>query len=95
MIIYTSKNGRTDAMVDPIRQGMLDGRHSVEVPTVEEVQWDEMLAAQCIIVGTPMRFGDLTGRSSGSSTSPALQDYPGPLSGKVGGAFTGGGRPGI
>ena len=59
LIVYTSKNGRTGAMVEPIRQGMLDGGASVEVRTVEEVQWDEMLAVQGIIVGTPVRFGDV------------------------------------
>ena len=48
LIIYTSKNGRTGAMVEPIRQGMLEGGASVEVRTVEEVQWDEMLAANSL-----------------------------------------------
>ena len=94
LIVYTSKNGRTGAMVEPIRQGMLDGGASVEVRTVEEVQWDEMLAVQGIIVGTPVRFGDVDWQIKRLFDITALQDYPGPLSGKVGGAFTGGGRPG-
>ena len=73
---------------------MLDGRASVEVRTVEEVQWDEMLAAQGIIVGTPVRFGDIDWQIKRLFDITTVQDYPGPLSGKVGGAFTGGGRPG-
>ena len=59
LIIYTSKNGRTGSMVEPIRQGILEGGAGVAVRTVEEVQWEEMLAAQGIIVGTPVRFGGI------------------------------------
>ena len=74
LIIYTSKNGRTGAMVEPIRQGMLDGGASVEVRTVEEVQWEEMLAAQGIIVGTPVRFGDVDWQIKRLFDITALQD---------------------
>ena len=94
LIIYTSRNGRTGAMVEPIRQGMLEGGASVEVRTVEEVQWNEMLAAKGIIVGTPVRFGDVDWQVKRLFDITTHQDYPGPLSGKVGGAFTAGGRPG-
>ena len=94
LIIYTSKNGRTGGMVEPIRQGMIDGGATVTVRTVEEVTWDDMLAAQGIIVGTPVRFGDVDWQIKRLFDVTAYQDYPGPLSGKVGGAFAGGGRPG-
>ena len=94
LIIYTSKNGRTGAMVEPIEKGIMDGGSSVLVRTVEEVQWEEMLAANGIIVGTPVRFGDVDWQIKRLFDVMAFQDYPGPLSGKVGGAFTGGGRPG-
>ena len=94
LIIYTSKNGRTGAMVEPIEKGIMDGGSSVLVRTVEEVQWEEMLAANGIIVGTPVRFGDVDWEIKRLFDVMAFQDYPGPLSGKVGGAFTGGGRPG-
>ena len=94
LIIYTTKNGRTGSMVEPIHQGILDGGASAAVRTVQEVRWDEMLAAKGIIVGTPVRFGDVDWQIKQLSDITALQDYPGPLSGKVGGAFTGGGRPG-
>jgi len=59
LIIYTSKNGRTGGMVEPVRQGMIEGGVNVAVRTVDEVTWDEMLAAQGVIVGTPVRFGDV------------------------------------
>ena len=94
LIIYTSKNGRTGAMVEPIRQGMLEGGASVTVRTVEDVQWEDMLDANGIIVGTPVRFGDVDWELKRLFDITTHQDYPGPLSGKVGGAFTGGGRPG-
>ena len=94
LIVYTSKNGRTGAMVEPIRQGMEDAGASVSVRTVEEVQWEEMLSAKGVIIGTPVRFGDVDWQVKRLFDVTAFQDYPGPLSGKVGGAFTGGGRPG-
>ena len=94
LIIYTSKNGRTGAMVEPIRQGIVEGGASAAVRTVEDVQWDEMLAAKGIIVGTPVRFGDVDWQVKRLFDITTHQDYPGPLSDKVGGAFTGGGRPG-
>ena len=94
LIIYTSKNGRTGAMVEPIRRGMHDGGASTLVRTVEEVRWEEMLSAKGVIVGTPVRFGDVDWQIKRLFDVTAYQDYPGPLSGKVGGAFTGGSRPG-
>jgi NAD(P)H dehydrogenase (quinone) len=73
---------------------MADAGASVLVRTVEEVQWEEMLSAKGVIVGTPVRFGDVDWQIKRLFDTTAYQDYPGPLSGKVGGAFTGGGRPG-
>ena len=94
LLIYTSKNGRTGAMVEPIQQGMEEAGASALVRTVEDVRWDEMLSAKGVIVGTPVRFGDVDWQIKRLFDVTAYQDYPGPLSGKVGGAFTGGGRPG-
>ena len=94
LIIYTSKNGRTGAMVKPVCQGIIDAGARVLVRTVEEVEWAEMLSAKGVIVGTPVRFGNVDWQIKRLFDTTAFQDYPGPLSGKVGGAFTGGGRPG-
>ena len=94
LIIYTSKNGRTSAMVEPIRQGMHEGGAITLVRTVEEVQWHEMLSAKGVIVGTPVRFGDVDWQIKRLFDITAYQDYPGPLSGKVGVAFSGGATPG-
>ena len=94
LIIYTSKNGRTGTMVEPVCQGIIETGTTVLVRTVEEVEWKEMLSAKGVIVGTPVRFGDVDWQIKRLFDTTAFQDYPGPLSGKVGGAFTGGGRPG-
>lgn len=94
LIIYTSKNGRTGAMVEPIEQGMQEAGATTLVRTVEDVQWEEMLSAKGIIIGTPVRFGDVDWQIKRLFDVTTFQDYPGPLAGKVGGAFTGGGRPG-
>ena len=80
--------------MEPARQGMIEGGINVAVWTVDEGTWDEMLAAQGVIVGTPVRFGDVDWQIKRLFDVTAYQDYPGPLSGKVGGAFAGGGRPG-
>lgn len=94
LIIYTTKNGRTGGMVEPIQQGIIDGGGTVITRGVDEVQWEEMLAAKGIIVGTPVRFGGVDWEIKRLFDVTAFQDYPGPLDGKVGGAFVGGGTPG-
>ncbi|PKB67082.1 MAG: hypothetical protein BZY81_05325 [SAR202 cluster bacterium Io17-Chloro-G4] len=94
LIIYTTKNGRTGGMVEPIQQGIIDGGGTVATRTVDEVQWEEMVSAKGIIVGTPVRFGGVDWQIKRLFDVTAYQDYPGPLDGKVGGAFVGGGTPG-
>ena len=94
LIVYTSTNGRTGAMVEPISHGIKAVGASVLIRTVEEVDWEDMLSAKGVIVGTPVRFGDVDWQVKRLFAITAFQDYPGPLSGKVGGAFTGGGLPG-
>ena len=94
LIVYITKNGRTGAMVEPIRQGIEEAGVSPLVRSVEEVRWEEMVAADGIIVGTPVRFGDVDWQIKRLFDVTAFQDYPGPLSGKVGGAFVGGSSAG-
>ena len=94
LIIYTSKNGRTERMVEPIHQGIRDSGLEATVRLVGDVRWEEMLSAEGIIIGTPVRFGGIDCEIKRLFDVMAHQDYPGPLSGKVGGAFTAGGSPG-
>ena len=94
LIIYTTMRGRTGQMVAPICEGIEE--HGVDVlpRPVDTVTWEEMLAADGIIVGNPTRFGGMDWQLKRLFDVTALQDYPGPLAGKVGGAFGAGGRPG-
>ena len=93
-MICTTKNGRTGGMVKPIKQGIVEVGGTVAMRRVDEVRWEEMVAAKGMIVGTPVRFGDVGWEIKRLFDVTAYQDYPGPLDGKVGGAFVGGGRPG-
>ena len=94
LIIYTTKNGRTGAMVEPLRQGIIESGVNATVRSVDEVLWEEMLGAQGIVVGTPVRFGDVDWQIKRLFDITAYQGYPGPLAGKAGGAFVGGSRAG-
>ena len=94
LIVYITKNGRTGAMVEPIRQGIDEAGGSPVVGSVEEVRGEEMVAADGIIAGTPVRLGDVDWQIKRLFDVTAFQDYPGPLSGKVGGAFVGGSSAG-
>lgn len=94
MIIYTTKNGRTESMVEPVKQGMIGAGVKATVRSVDEVQWEEMLGAQGIVVGTPVRFGGVDWQIKRLFDVTAYQGYPGPLAGKAGGAFVGGSRAG-
>lgn len=94
LLVYTTKNGRTGGMVEPIKRGIIDAGGTAITRLVDEVSWEEMLAAKGIIVGTPVRFGGVDWQIKRLFDVTAYQDYPGPLDGKVGGAFVGGGTAG-
>ena len=94
LVIHPSLAGRTGQMAAPICEGI--EAEGVEALTrlVKEVSWAEMLAADGIIVGNPTRFGGMDWQVKRLFDVTTFQDYPGPLVGKVGGAFGAGGRPG-
>ncbi len=94
LVIYTTRQGRTGEMVAPICEGIREEDVDVLTRSVEEVTWEEMLAADGIIVGNPTRFGGVDWQIKRLFDVTAFQDYLGPLAGKVGGAFGAGGRAG-
>ncbi len=94
LIIYTTMRGRTGEMIEPICEGIRDEGVDVTTRSVEAVTWEEMLAADGLIIGNPTRFGGMDWQLKRLFDVTAIQDYPGPLVGKVGGAFGAGGRPG-
>ena len=88
LVIYTTMRGRTGDMVEPICAGIQDEGVAVLTRSVDTVTWEEMLAADGIIVGNPTRFGGMDWQLKRLFDVTACQD------GKVGGAFGAGGRPG-
>jgi multimeric flavodoxin WrbA len=94
LIIHTTLRGRTGQMVAPVAAGIEEQGVAVLKRPVEAVTWDEMLAADGIVVGNPTRFGGMDWQLKRLFDVIAIQDFPGPLAGKVGGAFGAGGRPG-
>lgn len=94
LIIYTTINGRTETMVEPLRQAIEDEGVACTVRRVENVTWDEMKAAHGILIGNPARFGGTDWQIKRLFDVTAFEAYPGPLQGKVGGVFTAGSRPG-
>lgn len=94
LIIHTTLRGRTGQMVAPVAAGIEDQGVAVLKRPVEAVTWDEMLTADGIVVGNPTRFGGMDWQIKRLFDVTAIQDFPGPLAGKVGGAFVAGGRPG-
>jgi NAD(P)H dehydrogenase (quinone) len=94
LIIYTTLRGRTGQMVAPICEGIRAEGVEALARSVEEVTWEEMQAADGIVVGNPTRFGGVDWQIKRLFDVIAIQNYPGPLAGKVGGAFGAGGRPG-
>ena len=54
----------------------------------------DLLAADGIVVGSPTRFGSVDWQIKRLFDVVAREGYPGPLEGKVGGAFSAGSRAG-
>ena len=94
LIIYTTMQGRTGEMVEPICDGIRDEGVEALTRSVDVATWDDMLTADGVIIGNPTRFGGMDWQLKRLFDVTAFQDYPGPLVGKVGGAFGAGGRPG-
>ncbi len=94
LIIHTTLQGRTGQMVAPVSHGIQSEKVDALARAVEEVTWEEMQAADGIIVGNPTRFGGMDWQLKRLFDVTAFQGYPGPLVGKVGGAFGAGGLPG-
>jgi menaquinone-dependent protoporphyrinogen IX oxidase len=82
LVIYTTLRGRTGEMVAPICVGIHDEGMEARARAVEEVTWEEMQAADGIVVGNPTRFGGVDWQIKRLFDVVAIQGYPGPLTGK-------------
>jgi len=81
-------------MVEPVCAGIRSEQIEAFAQPIEDVTWDAMLNAEGIVVGNPTRFGGMDWQLKRLFDETAYQGYPGPLAGKVGGAFGAGSRPG-
>ncbi|MHB8574103.1 MAG: flavodoxin family protein [Dehalococcoidia bacterium] len=94
LIIYTTLRGNTGKMVEPVAEGIREEGVEARALEADSVTMDDMLAADGIIVGSPTRFGGVDWKIKRLFDEVTIQGYPGPLEGKVGGAFTAGSRAG-
>src|SRR5690348_6128745 len=94
LVIYTTLRGNTGKMVEPVAEGVRSEGVDARVLPVEEVALADMTAAGGIIIGSPTRFGGVDWKIKRLFDELTVVGYPGPLDGKVGGAFTAGSRAG-
>ena len=81
-------------MVEPVAAGIRAEAVEARIMQVEQVTMADMTAADGIVVGSPTRFGAVEWKVKRLFDEITIEGYPGPLEGKVGGAFTAGGRAG-
>jgi len=94
LIVYTTLRGNTGKMVEPVAEGIRSEGVEARPMLVEDVTMADMTAADGIIVGSPTRFGGVDWQIKRLFDVVSHEGYPGPLEGKVGGAFTAGSRAG-
>src|SRR5438093_11246350 len=94
LIIYTTLRGKTGTMVEPVAEGIRAEGVEARILPVEQVTMADMTAADGIIIGSPTRFGAVDWKIKRLFDEVSIEGYPGPLDGKVGGAFTAGSRAG-
>jgi NAD(P)H dehydrogenase (quinone) len=94
VIVYTTLRGNTGKMVEPVAEGIRAAGAQARSLPVEAVTFADLSGADGIIVGSPTRFGGVDWQIKRLFDVVANEGYPGPLDGKVGGAFTSGSRAG-
>ena len=94
LIVYTTLRGNTGLMVEPVAEGIRAEGVEAKVLPVAEVSMADLRAADGIIIGSPTRFGGVDWQIKRMFDELTIEGYPGPLEGKVGGAFTAGSRAG-
>jgi NAD(P)H dehydrogenase (quinone) len=94
LIVYTTLRGNTGRMAEPVAEGIRAEGVEARIMAVDDVTMADLTAADGIIVGSPTRFGAVDWKIKRLFDEIAIEGYPGPLEGKVGGAFTAGSRAG-
>jgi multimeric flavodoxin WrbA len=94
LIVYTTLRGNTGRMVEPVAEGIRAEGVEARIMAVDDVTMADLTAADGVIIGSPTRFGAVDWKIKRLFDEIAIEGYPGPLEGKVGGAFTAGSRAG-
>lgn len=94
LIVYTTLRGNTGAMVEPVAEGIRSEGVQACALEADAVTMADLTAADGIIIGSPTRWGSVDWRIKRLFDEVAIEGYPGPLEGKVGGAFSAGSRAG-
>lgn len=82
-ILYHSVTGTTKAMAEKIAEGMRSQEIDAKIFPIEEVDKDWVAGSDCVIVGSPTYYADLSAKTK--LFLETLGEYQ--VAGKLGGAF--------
>ena len=94
LVVYASLSGNTGKMVEPVLEGVRSAGVEARALAAADTTMADLIAADGIIIGTPTRFGAIEWQIKRLFDEVTVEGYPGPLDGKVGGAFSAGSRAG-
>ncbi len=86
LIVYYSRSGNTKKMAELIKRGIEKEKLDVDLKKVEDTQVKDLLAADAIIMGSPVYYGTMAA-SLKKLFDDSVSNH-GKLDGKIGGAFS-------
>jgi NAD(P)H dehydrogenase (quinone) len=92
LVAYFSSSGNTEAMARRIAEGAEAEGATVEVKSVEQVSFEDLLEADAIVLGSPTYYGTMAAQLK--DLIDRSVELHGQLDGKVGAAFSSAGGVG-
>jgi NAD(P)H dehydrogenase (quinone) len=86
LIIYDTLTGNTEAMAHCIATAVKDAGHDAVLKKVEAAQWQDLIDADAILIGSPTHFGMMSSKMK--QFIDRSNDIWGKLDKKIGAAFT-------
>lgn len=86
LVVYDSKTGNTENMALAVAKGAENSGVEVTMKKAEETKTDDLLAADGIIMGSPVYFGQMSAKLK-ALIDESIKVHK-KLTGKVGAAFT-------
>lgn len=86
LVIYYSRSGNTKQMAEVISSSMTEAGLSTSCKDVEDVNNDDLLAANAIVIGSPTYYGHMAAQI-GKMMDDSVSKH-GKLDGKIGAAFS-------